>query len=572
LRQLSGHESIVNLKFVVKQPFSLALQFVEGCDLASSLEDKLWQTYVPLVSRIRILRDIARGLVHMHEKGFVHRDIKPHNIVIHQAVSSRAENLELVHDSFPPFFAKITDFGTAVKICQLTEDDKQDFRWLDNIGDEAVGTSGYTAPEVLMHGNVYEFSSDIFSYGVLSWETTASTNRVNPLKGKEAPTAVTHIMNGIRPAFNQEQPVFLIKIIDSLWASSPIKRSDLRTVLRIYDELLSSPGNFLHLYNKKFFDSKQQTRRIRSTRDNLSAYYDIYERPNTDLESDADSVYFTAVQNESRKVEDEADALSNGPLREVFHPYPDRFEVIANAAEVVSLVRNRPLSPNISSLPSLVTRPSSSKQVLHTGHEAKESDKCAPLLITNTNRLSKCLSSMAQPDLITLLEAADDGSQSGNDVPFVNNAPLYYVDEAMHKYKVEHGLVDGTKHPKSVERKPKFSRKHSIAMESALLKESKNVFKLVDHDHREHVYVALVIVNVISAKNLINGDADTGGISDPYPVLTLGRQEEEGPVIMNSINPVWKTRFLIPWDGFSILKIDIFDKDFLSEEEPGTAY
>lgn len=197
----------------------------------------------------------------------------------------------------------------------------------------------------------------------------------------------------------------------------------------------------------------------------------------------------------------------------------------------------------------------------------KESDKALPLLVTNLTRLSKVLSSMATPELVSMI-VRDAASQSSSEASYINHDPLHYEDEAMHKFKVEHGLEDETKNKKKHKVKTKkFKRKHSVAMESALLKEHKNTFRLVDHNGHEHTYVALIAINVISAKNLVNGDAETGGVSDPFPVLTLGRQEEEGRVVMNTLNPTWNTRFLIPWDGFSVLKIEVFDYDMFGEPD-----
>lgn len=75
------------------------------------------------------------------------------------------------------YVAKIGDFGTCI---QLIEGQKVQ---------EAIGTSGYTAPEVL-ENNFYDFSADIFSFGVVQWEalyisTLTCKKKVNPLCGKD---------------------------------------------------------------------------------------------------------------------------------------------------------------------------------------------------------------------------------------------------------------------------------------------------------------------------------------------------------------------------------------------------
>ena len=67
------------------------------------------------------------------------------------------------------YVAKIGDFGTC--------------RYIPNGVDleDVVGTSGYTAPEVAVPGK-YSFPADVFSFGVLMWETMAVEGE-NPLVG-----------------------------------------------------------------------------------------------------------------------------------------------------------------------------------------------------------------------------------------------------------------------------------------------------------------------------------------------------------------------------------------------------
>ena len=56
----------------------LAMAFLEG----ESLDNKIEQGPLPLKDALEIARQIALGLEAAHEKGIVHRDIKPGNVMI----------------------------------------------------------------------------------------------------------------------------------------------------------------------------------------------------------------------------------------------------------------------------------------------------------------------------------------------------------------------------------------------------------------------------------------------------------------------------------------------------------
>ena len=81
---------------------------------------------------------ICDGLAHAHEKGYIHRDIKPDNIMI-------------AEDWSP----KIMDFGLAVNLAD------------PQYGYTAVGSKGYAAPEVTKDPKNIDFRVDVYAMGAL---------------------------------------------------------------------------------------------------------------------------------------------------------------------------------------------------------------------------------------------------------------------------------------------------------------------------------------------------------------------------------------------------------------------
>ncbi len=120
-------------------PF-FCMEYVEG----ESLSERLKRSGKLSVSDARqILLQAAEGLDVAHERGVIHRDIKPGNIMI--GTTGRV---------------KLADFGIAMV---------QDFsKRLTNTG-EFVGTPGYLSPEVCI-GQPVDHRSDIFALGIVFYE------------------------------------------------------------------------------------------------------------------------------------------------------------------------------------------------------------------------------------------------------------------------------------------------------------------------------------------------------------------------------------------------------------------
>ena len=125
-------------------PF-LILQYVRGKTLAQRLSA---EGPVPVAEARRILRDVAGALASAHEQGFVHRDVKPGNVM---------SDLETGR-------TLLTDFGVA----GIIPTGKDQGPRLTQVG-EHLGDLKHLSPEELM-GEDATGASDIYSLGVLGYE------------------------------------------------------------------------------------------------------------------------------------------------------------------------------------------------------------------------------------------------------------------------------------------------------------------------------------------------------------------------------------------------------------------
>ena len=119
------------------------MPFVEG----ESLRERLArERELPIAEAVRILRDVVDALAHAHERGVVHRDIKPDNVML----SGR--------------HALVTDFGVAKAVGEATG--RQE---ITTVG-VALGTPSYMAPEQAAADPHIDHRVDIYAVGALAYE------------------------------------------------------------------------------------------------------------------------------------------------------------------------------------------------------------------------------------------------------------------------------------------------------------------------------------------------------------------------------------------------------------------
>ncbi len=170
----------------IEQFHYLSMDYLQGGDLASWIKAGLEP-----VEAEEIISHIAQALHYAHGKGYIHRDVKPDNILFRE-------------DSSPV----LTDFGIAQPLSSTTESKKI-----------VVGTPAYMSPEQ-SQGKTIDARTDLYSLGVMFYQMLTKELPYNANSFREL--AIKHIKEPIPKlpfAVNRYQP-----IINKLLAKTPEQR------------------------------------------------------------------------------------------------------------------------------------------------------------------------------------------------------------------------------------------------------------------------------------------------------------------------------------------------------------
>ncbi len=174
--------------------YFLAMEAVEGDAL-----DRIVQKEGPLGEKLtaNVFKQTARALQAIAEKGLVHRDVKPANIL------RRSDGT-----------VKLVDFGLAKH--------EHDTSGLSESG-YALGTPYYIAPEII-EGGKPDARSDLFALGVTMFEVLAG---LRPFAGAVPYQIFKLIVSGPRPNLREHRPSLsnaLVLIVEKLLERDPSRR------------------------------------------------------------------------------------------------------------------------------------------------------------------------------------------------------------------------------------------------------------------------------------------------------------------------------------------------------------
>uniref|UniRef100_A0A4W6CNP9 Tyrosine-protein kinase n=1 Tax=Lates calcarifer TaxID=8187 RepID=A0A4W6CNP9_LATCA len=188
------HPNIVKLIGVCtqRQPIYIVMELVPGGDFLSFLRKK--KDELKTKQLVRFAVDAAAGMAYLESKNCIHRDLAARNCLVGEGS-----------------VLKISDFGMSRQ-----EDDGV----YSSSGLKQIPIK-WTAPEALNYGR-YSSESDVWSYGILLWETFSLG--VCPYPGMTNQQAREQVEKGYRMACPQRCPDDVYKVMQRCWQYNPEDR------------------------------------------------------------------------------------------------------------------------------------------------------------------------------------------------------------------------------------------------------------------------------------------------------------------------------------------------------------
>lgn len=188
--------------------YYLAVEYIPG----GTLKERIAEGGLSVAEMLDITSDVALGLDFAHQKGFVHRDVKPGNILF------RADGRVV-----------LADFGIAKAM---------DGSNSSTVAGASVGTPNYMSPEQA-RGETVNGRSDLYSLGTVLFEMLAGHPPYRA--GDPFAVALMHVTHPVPQL--PEQYAWLQPLITTLMAKDPAERfsSGAATVEAIHRLLATAP-------------------------------------------------------------------------------------------------------------------------------------------------------------------------------------------------------------------------------------------------------------------------------------------------------------------------------------------
>jgi TolB-like protein len=178
---------------------------------------------MPLNDAVRVLHDVIDALAYAHERGIVHRDIKPDNILMSGT------------------HAVVTDFGVAKALSAANVVVRDADSSGTGIG-MAVGTPAYMAPEQAAGDPDTDHRADIYAWGLLAYELLAGTPPFSQRPSHEMLAAhiaeIPEALSDRAPELPQSLNDLVMQCLEKRPASRPQSAAEVRDAL----EQAATPG------------------------------------------------------------------------------------------------------------------------------------------------------------------------------------------------------------------------------------------------------------------------------------------------------------------------------------------
>jgi len=225
-----------------------AMEYIDGPSLTRFASDKRLSDR----ERIELVARVCDAVQHAHQKGVIHRDLKPGNIL----VESSGDGSPAAASSPTP---KVLDFGVA-RLTQNSGGGLTESATLALDAHRIVGTLGYMSPEQFEgKPELLDTRSDVYSLGVILYELLAGHLPIE-VKDLTITQAATRVRQETPPKLGRERPTLrgdleiiaakaLSKEREARYASAAELAADLRRFLN-HEPIAARPPGTLYTLGK----------------------------------------------------------------------------------------------------------------------------------------------------------------------------------------------------------------------------------------------------------------------------------------------------------------------------------
>ncbi|KAF0530140.1 kinase-like protein [Gigaspora margarita] len=207
LRRVSFHPNVISFYGVTKENnghYYMILQYADDGNLREYLMAN--STKLQWTDKLHVAKEIAHGLLFLHDNNNIHRDLHSKNILIHKSQPM------------------ITDFGLAKQINEITSNSN------------LHGMPAYVEPQCLLYDKYKcNMKSDVYSLGVILWEISSGRP---PFPSFESVLSLAvHISKGNREKPIDGTPFQYIELYKQCWDNDPVNRPETRLILNILKQI-----------------------------------------------------------------------------------------------------------------------------------------------------------------------------------------------------------------------------------------------------------------------------------------------------------------------------------------------
>ena len=183
--------------FSITKPYFIVTPYIKNGSLYDYVKSGSRKTPLEPTNLTIIAMGVAYGIMKLHKKGIIHRDLKSPNI--------------LLDDKLLPY---ICDFGISrSRSSKMTMD---------------IGTTYWMAPEQ-MESNDYNEKVDVYSYGCILYEMVS--NKI-PFEGETSYKAAAKIMAGKRPKLKTRSHRLIQELMQQCWEHNPDDRPSMKRIFK----------------------------------------------------------------------------------------------------------------------------------------------------------------------------------------------------------------------------------------------------------------------------------------------------------------------------------------------------